>query len=72
MRNILKRKTTAGVLAVFTKAIADLKQVEDAATAASIAAETKANALFDESARKQDEASEAAHVRRKLEDLLNV
>ena len=72
MRNILKRKTTASVLAVFTKAIADLKHVEDAATAASIAAENKANALFDESGRKHDEANEAAAIRRKLEDLLEI
>ena len=72
MKLTLKRKTTAGVLAVFTKAIADLKQVEDAATAASVAAEIKANALFNESGRKQDEANEAAAVRRKLEDLLEI
>ena len=70
MKLTLKRKTTAGVLAVFTKAIADLKHVEDAAMAASFAAENKANALFDESGRKQDEANEAAQVRRKLEELV--
>lgn len=78
MRNILKRKTTAGVLAVFTKAIADLEAVSANALARRTKHEDKAEALYVQidaesaaAALAVAEAEEADAVRRKLEELIH-
>lgn len=70
MKLILKRKTTAGVLAVFTKAIADLKHISEQATIDKEAALREAERLDDIADLRRAEAEEADAVRRKLEELI--
>lgn len=72
MKLTLKRKTTASVLAVFTKAIKDLQQVENEANTAAEAAREKATALDIMADDKTAEAYDAANIRRKLEELVGI
>lgn len=70
MKFTLNRKTTAGVLAVFTKAIADLKQVEEYNSKKADDLNDRAADLLDAAEAAGEEASQAAIVRRKLEELV--
>lgn len=70
MRNILKRKTTAGVLAVFHKAIADLKGIEAASQREIDKVDDQVAKLRDRRNELFTESDSAISVRLKLEELI--